>query len=268
VNKKAEFSDGIPPVSVVAMNKKSASVTSEIFMDWLENHFAPRKPAGKTLLILYGHASHLNCYKMLEFAMKNDIVLLCLPRHTTHYTQPLDRSSFKPLKTYFYQSFQIWILINEKLKVTRLQFGKILCHAWSRATTTAPGAAGFRAAGIFPSERSEIPDHAFVLSESSSCIDRPHEPEQRSTSPQPSRTTSLNDDVQSIMESKDHVNAPSTPNKVLQQVSPIPQCNRPTDFQALGGFDYRRVVGCHCELFFFRSLSLLPAYKTVVVRLL
>jgi hypothetical protein len=27
-----------------------------------------------------------------------------------------------------------------------------------------------------------------VLSESSSCIDRPHEPEQRSTSPQPSRT--------------------------------------------------------------------------------
>jgi hypothetical protein len=62
VNKKAEFSDGMPPGSVVAMNEKSASVTSDIFMDWLENHFAPRKPAGKTLFILDRHASHMNCY--------------------------------------------------------------------------------------------------------------------------------------------------------------------------------------------------------------
>jgi hypothetical protein len=43
-------------------------------------------------------------------------------------------------------------------------------------------------------------------------------------------------------------------------------CNRPTDVQALGGFYFRRVVGCHCEL--FRRLSFLPAYKKVVVRLL
>jgi hypothetical protein len=41
VNKKAEFSDGMPPGSVAAMNKKSAYDTSEIFLDWLENHFTP-----------------------------------------------------------------------------------------------------------------------------------------------------------------------------------------------------------------------------------
>jgi hypothetical protein len=158
-------------------------------------------------------------YKMFEFAMKNNIVL-CLPSHSTHYLQPLDRSFFKPLKTYFYQACQNWILINEKRKITRLQFGKLLCRALSRSATTATG---FRATGIFPLERSAIPDHAFVLSDSSSCIDRPHDPEQRSTSPQPSRPTSSNDDVQSIMESDDHVNAPPSPNKVLQQVSPIPQ---------------------------------------------
>jgi hypothetical protein len=76
VNKKVEFSDGMPPGSVVAMNRKSAYVTSEIFLDWLKNYFTPRKPAGKTLLILGGHASHMNCYKMLEFAVKNDVVLL------------------------------------------------------------------------------------------------------------------------------------------------------------------------------------------------
>jgi hypothetical protein len=41
---------------------------------------------------------------------------------------------------------------------------------------------------------------------------------------------------------------------------------RPTDVQALGGFYFRRVFGCHCEI--FRRLSFLPAYKEVVVRLL
>jgi hypothetical protein len=165
---------------------------------------------------------------MLEFAVKNDKVILCLPSHTTHYLKPLDRSFIKPLKTYFYQVCQNWTLINEKQKITRLQFCKLLCHASSRAATTATGAAGCRATGILPLERSAIPDHAFVLSESSSCIDHPHEPEQRSTSPQPSKSTSSNDYAQSPTESNDHVNAPPTPNNVLQQVSPIPQIPKVT----------------------------------------
>jgi hypothetical protein len=87
VNKKAEFSHGMPPGSIVPMNRKSAY--AEIFVDWLKNHFTPRKPARKTLLILAGHACHMNCYKMLEFAGKNDIVFLCLPSHTPHYPHNL-----------------------------------------------------------------------------------------------------------------------------------------------------------------------------------
>lgn len=166
VNKKPEYSDGMPPGSAVTMSKKSAYVTSEIFMDWLENHFLPRKPAGKTLLILDGHASHMNSFKMLEFCVLNDIILLCLPSHTTHYLQPLDRSYFKPLKTYFYQACQNWMLANETRRITRLQFGALLCSAWSLAATITNGVAGFRGTGIFPLDRSAIPDYAFHLSES------------------------------------------------------------------------------------------------------
>ncbi|XP_063226226.1 uncharacterized protein LOC134533020 isoform X1 [Bacillus rossius redtenbacheri] len=244
VNRKPEYSDGMPPGSIVTMSKKSAYVTSEIFMDWLENHFLPRKPAGKTLLILDGHASHMNCFKMLEFCVLNDIILLCLPSHTTHYLQPLDRSYFKPLKTYFYQACQKWMLANENRKITRFQFGALLSSVWSLAATVANGVAGFRGTGIFPLDRSAIPDHAFRLSESvgvpsgstsinyqnhqvsdeaslsQQLVDRPVSPKQCSTvGPSSSRPVILHNKAE-VCQSP--VDPQLTPNKALSVISPIP----------------------------------------------
>jgi hypothetical protein len=41
VNKKSEFSVGMPFGQVVAMKNKPAYVSSEIFMEWLQNNFTP-----------------------------------------------------------------------------------------------------------------------------------------------------------------------------------------------------------------------------------
>jgi hypothetical protein len=73
-----EFLNGMPPGSVVKMSPKSAYVNTEIFFDWLKNHFFLE-----------------NSPEMLEFADEDEIIMLCLPAHTTHYHQPLDRSTFK-----------------------------------------------------------------------------------------------------------------------------------------------------------------------------
>lgn len=54
-------------------------------------HFVPKQLLGIVLLILDGHASHVNSVEMLEFANSNDITILCLPSHTTHSLQTLDR---------------------------------------------------------------------------------------------------------------------------------------------------------------------------------
>jgi hypothetical protein len=99
-NNKPEFIDGMPAGSRVIMNKESAYMNSNIFMIWLKEHFLLRKPSGKVLLVLDGHASHCNEFEMLDCARSNDIVLLCLPPHTTKYLQPLERTFFKPLKEY------------------------------------------------------------------------------------------------------------------------------------------------------------------------
>jgi hypothetical protein len=57
VNKKREFEDGLPPGSDVIMSKKSAHVTSEVFMTWLKDHLVSRKPSGKVLMMETHHTS-------------------------------------------------------------------------------------------------------------------------------------------------------------------------------------------------------------------
>jgi hypothetical protein len=73
-------------------------VTTEIFMAWMEDHFLPRKPSGKVLFFLVGHSSHVSDTDIMEFANESDIVLLCLPSHSTYYLQPFDRSFFQVFK--------------------------------------------------------------------------------------------------------------------------------------------------------------------------
>lgn len=101
-NKKPEFEDGMPPGSVIYMSKKSAYINTTLFFDWLRFHFLPRKPIGTVALILDGHSSHCNSIEMLEFAQSEGILLICLPSHTTHYLQPLDRAVFKSVKKNFF----------------------------------------------------------------------------------------------------------------------------------------------------------------------
>ncbi|XP_054706877.1 jerky protein homolog-like [Uloborus diversus] len=84
VNKKAEFSDGLPNGSVDYMNKKSSYINAVLFLRWFKEHFLPKKPkTGKTILILDGHTSHSNSIDLLDIANENDVIILCLPSHTT-----------------------------------------------------------------------------------------------------------------------------------------------------------------------------------------
>lgn len=164
-NKKPELEDNMPSGSVVVMNRKTVCVNRDIFLDWMRNHFAPRKPAdGKTILILDEHSSHMS-FEVLEFAVENNIVLLCLPSHATHYLQPLNRCFFRPLRSYYYQAYQNLINTNGSKGVTRLKFGNLLNTAWSCAATTENATQGFRITGIYPYDANAIPDQAFAVSD-------------------------------------------------------------------------------------------------------
>lgn len=55
-----------------------------------------------SLLILDGHSSH-TCPGFLIYAVEQNIIVLCLPSHTSHTVQPLDVNLFKILQRYYSQ---------------------------------------------------------------------------------------------------------------------------------------------------------------------
>ena len=70
--------------------------------EWFEKSFIPqataRNKSGKPiLLILDGHSSH-ETSRILHLAEVHNIIILCLPPHTTHKLQPLDVGVFGPLQ--------------------------------------------------------------------------------------------------------------------------------------------------------------------------
>ena len=58
----------------------------ELSIDWLVQHFEPRtRPAGgikqHRILLLDGHSSHLENFEFIDFAIKQNIHIICLPSH-------------------------------------------------------------------------------------------------------------------------------------------------------------------------------------------
>ena len=74
-------------------------VDHELFSYFLTEHLiqnaVPHRPL---LLLLDGHSTHFEP-KSLQVAKDSNIVIFCLPPHTTHVCQPLDCSLFKPLNS-------------------------------------------------------------------------------------------------------------------------------------------------------------------------
>src|SRR3984957_9988443 len=68
---------------------------------WIRKDFEPATtarnvPGGYHLLILNGHNSHCT-YGFCKFTANNEIIIICLPSHTTHALQPCDVACFGPL---------------------------------------------------------------------------------------------------------------------------------------------------------------------------
>ena len=77
---------------------KKGWIDSEIFDEWFEDHFLTHVPPVRPLLLLLdGHSSHYQP-SVIQKAAEKGIIMFCLPPHTTHLSQPLDRTCFSPLK--------------------------------------------------------------------------------------------------------------------------------------------------------------------------
>lgn len=67
------------------------------FTDTFLKNIGPVRPQ---LLVSDRHGSHNNV-EFLELAVQNEIIVVELSSHTSHWTQPFDRAVFKSLKSHW-----------------------------------------------------------------------------------------------------------------------------------------------------------------------
>ena len=131
-------------------------VDQELFYYWLKEHFLENAVSQRPLLLLLdGHSSHFEPCS-IQFAKDNEVIIFCLPPHTTHECQPLDCSLFGPLKHHWREECHKFYQSNPGRIISKLNFCSVFRNAWLNAVTPANICGGFKKAGVFPFNRDAV----------------------------------------------------------------------------------------------------------------
>lgn len=144
---------------------------SEIFLTWFEEKFLPftaarRSPTTPVVLILDNFSGHVHP-ATLKLARDNDVIMVGLPPHSTHITQPLDVTLMKPLKDYWTKMIAAMQVSRPWEKYTEEDVIKLLCKPcqelglkpgstteywspFSKAFTSENIKSAFRTTGLWP----------------------------------------------------------------------------------------------------------------------
>ncbi|CAG7815079.1 unnamed protein product [Allacma fusca] len=143
-----------PIGSCYATSKKGWS-TTDSFLIWLKHFkkFVTPSTTNPILLILDNHSSHIS-YEAVSYCRRNFIHILTLPPHTSHKTQPLDRSFFSPLKTYYGQALTSWLSSHKYMKPRLQDIPCIIRPALEKASKQETAENGFNVTGIWVKELS------------------------------------------------------------------------------------------------------------------
>jgi len=151
VKMRTDWLSYLPPGSGIAMTENGWT-DNEIGYEWFERQFEPetRKTLkGKyRLLILDGHASHIST-KVIKFCIAHNIILLCLPPHSTHLLQPEDIGLFGPLSTYYKNLIrELCEFKYDEWNIDKVQFCKVITKAFELAFTFENVSSAWEKAGI------------------------------------------------------------------------------------------------------------------------
>ena len=72
------------------------------------------------------------------------------PLYTTHESQSLDSSVFKPLKQNWHDACHRFVQKNQEKLITKYEFSSLLNEAWGNTMIPQTISVGFRRSGIYP----------------------------------------------------------------------------------------------------------------------
>ena len=153
-------------------------------MEWLRRCFEPvtvEKASGRTrLLICDGHESHITG-AFIAFCMQNNIELMILPPHSSHYTQPLDLALFSPLKAAMAVEIDKVIRVGV-MRVIKVEWLSAYIQARVKAFSTLNISAGWSAAGLLPFNPSKVLDRFLPIADNTDNF-QPQTPETQHSFP-------------------------------------------------------------------------------------
>ncbi|XP_071942933.1 uncharacterized protein [Antedon mediterranea] len=144
--------EGAPEHSSFAKSK-TGWVNSEIFFEYISNHFLPYVKSLNVsfpiVLFVDGHASHINI-ETAELCVREKIVLYCLPSHSSHLIQPLDVAVYKTVKASWGKAVRGWMIDHPGQYVTKQSFASVFGLAWEEGAKKEHAVSGFRKSGLYP----------------------------------------------------------------------------------------------------------------------
>jgi hypothetical protein len=124
---------------------------NQLALAWLEHfdkHTKQQTIGGYRLLIIDGHESHSSA-EFQDRCKEKNIILLCMPAHSSHLLQPLDVACFSPLKR-AYSAVISGLARNRTHHISKEAFLPAFKTAFERAFLGDNIRAGFRGAGLVP----------------------------------------------------------------------------------------------------------------------
>ena len=149
------------PLGAVWTYQEKAWTEDVLGMQWFKKIFLPNcGPARPQLLVMDGHRSH-EVTELLEAAKEEDIIIMTIPPHTSHWLQPLDKGVFASLTAAYNKTCSDFMSEGPQHVVCKANWPSLFKRAWDHGLTANNMKAGFRVAGIWPLNMAVIPDCAY-----------------------------------------------------------------------------------------------------------
>lgn len=173
---RQSYYSGVSMEATFAVSE-SGYMDDDLGLQYIKTHFDPyTRNGGVTIkteesgdayqgpprcLIVDGHSSHI-AWKVIQYALENNIHMICLPSKSTHLLQPLDVGCFGVLQTTYEKNLSTWLRENPLSVISKPSFLEILNKTRSEVYTTTCVTGAWRKSRCWPINRkfeeAETPD--------------------------------------------------------------------------------------------------------------
>ncbi len=214
---------------------ESGYSNSDIFLEWMHHFIKEVRPSKDfpVILLLDNHVSHLN-YDALCLAKENFVHMLTIPPHSSHEVQPLDVGFFSPLKTYWGQAVNDYLMLHPGETVSINQFCSIFKPAYKKVLHPDYGINAFAKTGICPFDRNKFTETMYLPS----AVTNQNPNEQNKEDLNSEDENEGMDGVHPLPGSEIDVHLPPGPEEVVGEAEVIQQ---DVDFNATPGLSQQNV---------------------------